>query len=126
MGVTKKKSVAATNSRKNYKKNYKKNTGGELICKNFGVNGTLRQRKFLSDPTKIPPAPHHETCRTAFCVVSQTIAARPPPLPLKMAYCNPKTGFGRGASQKKLASQAYPAIGCVACNGIANHAIVEH
>ena len=40
MGVTKKKSVAATNSRKNYKKSYKKNTGGELICKNFGVNGT--------------------------------------------------------------------------------------
>ena len=40
MGVTKKKSVAATNSRKNYnKKITKKNTGGELICKNFGVNG---------------------------------------------------------------------------------------
>ena len=36
MGVTKqKKSVATTNSRTNYKKK----PGGELICKNFGVNG---------------------------------------------------------------------------------------
>ena len=34
MGVTKK-IGAATNSRKNYKKK----PGGELICKNFGVNG---------------------------------------------------------------------------------------
>ena len=33
-------SVAATNSRKNYQKNTKKKTPrGELICKNFGVNG---------------------------------------------------------------------------------------
>ena len=32
--------MAATNSRKNYKKNIKeKKTGGELICKSFGVNG---------------------------------------------------------------------------------------
>ena len=38
MGVTKK-ICAATNSRKNYKKKYKKKPGGELIYKNFGVNG---------------------------------------------------------------------------------------
>ena len=41
MGVTKKKLVAATSSRKNYKKKLQKKTGGELICKNFGVNGKL-------------------------------------------------------------------------------------
>ena len=40
-GSYKKKSVAATNSRKNYKKKLQKKTGGELICKNFGVNGNL-------------------------------------------------------------------------------------
>ena len=37
--------MAATNSRKNYKTNYKKNTGGELICKNFGVNGIVQGSK---------------------------------------------------------------------------------
>ena len=37
MGLTKK-IGAATNSRKNNKKVQKK-TGGELICKKFGVNG---------------------------------------------------------------------------------------
>ena len=39
MGVTKK-IGAATNSGKNYKKKLQK-TGGELICKNFGVNGKV-------------------------------------------------------------------------------------
>ena len=39
MGVTKE-ILAATNSRKNYTKNTtKQKPGGELICKNFGVNG---------------------------------------------------------------------------------------
>ena len=37
MGVAKK-IGAARNSRKNYKKKITKK-GGELICKNFGVNG---------------------------------------------------------------------------------------
>ena len=41
MGVTKK-IGAATNSRKNYKKITKKKPGGELICKNFGVNGSAK------------------------------------------------------------------------------------
>ena len=36
------------------------------------------------------------------------------PTPLKMAYRNPKTGLGRGASQKNLASDAYRAVGGVA------------
>ena len=40
-----------------------------------------------------------------------------------MAYRNPKTGLTRGVSQKKLASEAYRAIGGV---GIANRAIVGH
>ena len=59
-----------------------------------------------------------------FPVVSQIIAAKPPLLSLKMAYRNPKTGLTRGVSQKKLASEAYRAIGGVARNSIANCAIV--
>ena len=40
MGVTKKKVGAARNSRKNHtKKLQEKTTGGELMCKKFGVNG---------------------------------------------------------------------------------------
>ena len=61
-----------------------------------------------------------------FPVVSQTIAATPPLLSLKMAYRNPKTGLTRGVSQKKLASEAYRAIGGIARNSIANRAIVGH
>ena len=44
----------------------------------------------------------------------------------KMAYRNPKTGLTRGVSQKKLASEAYRAIGGVARNSIANRVIVGH
>ena len=43
-----------------------------------------------------------------------------------MAYRNPKTGLGGRVSQKKLASEAYRAIGGVARNSIANPAIVGH
>ena len=50
-------------------------------------------------------------CRTVFPVVSQTVAATPTLLFLKMAYRSPKTGLTRGASQKKLVSEAYRAIG---------------
>ena len=35
---------AATNSSKNYKKKIQKKTGGELICKNFGVNGGVSKK----------------------------------------------------------------------------------
>ena len=45
---------------------------------------------------------------------------------LKMAYRKPKTGLTRGVSQKRLASEAYRAIGGVARNSIANRAIVGH
>ena len=51
-----------------------------------------------------------------FPVVSQTIAATPTLLSLTVAYRIPKTGLTRGASQKKLASAAYRAIGGVARN----------
>ena len=47
-------------------------------------------------------------------VVLQTIAAAPPLLSAKVAYRNPKAGLGGGISQKKLASEAYRAIGGVA------------
>ena len=40
-------------------------------------------------------------------MVSQTIAATPPLLPVKMAYRSPKTDLTRGVSQKKLASEAH-------------------
>ena len=40
MGVTEK-IGAATNSRKNYKQKIQNKTGGDLICKNFGVNGNV-------------------------------------------------------------------------------------
>ena len=47
-----------------------------------------------------------------FPVLSQSIAATPPLLSVKMAYRNPKTDLTiKGVSQKKLASEAYRAIG---------------
>ena len=81
----------------------------------------------LSDPTERPP-PYREQCpcRTVFSVVSRTIAATPTFLSVKMAYRNPKTGLTRGLSQKKLAYEAYRAIGGEARNSIANRAIVGH
>ena len=45
---------------------------------------------------------------------------------LKNGLSQSKTGLTRGASQKKLASEAYRAIGGVAQNSIANRAIVGH
>ena len=65
-------------------------------------------------------------CRTVVPVVSQTIAATAPLLSVKMADRSPKTDLTRGAWQKKLASEAYRAIGGVARNSIANRAIVGH
>ena len=58
-------------------------------------------------------------------VVSQTIAATPPLLSVKMAYFGPKTGLTRG-HRRKFASEAYGAIGGVTRNSIANRAIVGH
>ena len=79
-------------------------------------------------PTEIPPPIARQgwqyPCRTVFPVVSQTIAATPPLLSLQMANRNPKTDLTRGVSQRKLASEAYRAIGGVARNSISNRAIV--
>ena len=50
MGVTKKKSVPQRIPVKITKK-YKKNPGGELTCKNFGVNG-------VQESTTLPKLPH--------------------------------------------------------------------
>ena len=59
----------------------------------------------LSDPTKIPPK-SRDRCRNtpvALCFLwySQTIAATPPLLCLKMAYRNPKTGLGEEGIAEK-------------------------
>ena len=62
--------------------------------------------------------------RTVFPVVSQTIAAAPPLLAVRVAYRSPKTDLKREVSQQKLASEAYRAIEGVARNSIANRAIV--
>ena len=43
-----------------------------------------------------------------------------------MSYCSPKTDLTRGVSQKKLASEAYRALGGVTRNSIANRAIKGH
>ena len=92
--------------------------------------GNSARAKELSDPTEIPPliARHllHDPCRTVISVVLQTIAAIPPLLFIKMAYRNPKTGLGGRVSEKKLASEAFRAIGGIAWNSIANPAIVGH
>ena len=84
----------------------------------------------LSDPTKIPPPPPGETgvaISLSHCVpVPQTIAAIILLLSVKNGLWQSKTDLTRGASQKKLATEAYRAIGGVARNSIANHAIVGH
>ena len=68
----------------------------------------------LSDPTEIAPL-SRDACRTTVSsVASQTVAAAPP-LSFRpdMAHCSPETGLG-GVLQKKLASEAYCAIGGIA------------
>ena len=45
---------------------------------------------------------------------------------LSLSLSCPKTGLGRRVSQKKLASEAYRALGGVARNSIANRTIVGH
>ena len=52
---------------------------------------------------------------------------RPPPLlSVSMAYRSPRTDLRRGVSQKKLAPEAYRALGGVARNSVASRAIVGH
>ena len=58
----------------------------------------------MARPKYPPVAGHlsHNPFRTVFSVASQTITATAPFLSIEMAYRNPKTGLGGGASQKKL------------------------
>ena len=65
-------------------------------------------------------------CRTAFPVISQTIATTPPLLSVKSGLSQSKDRPNKGASQKILASEAYYAMGGVARNSIADRAIVGH
>ena len=85
-----------------------------------------RKIKVVTRPKYPPYSETQYPCRTVFSVVSQTIAAIPPLLSVEVAYRNPKTGLTRRVSQKKLAPEAYGAIGGVARNSIANRAIVGH
>ena len=57
-------------------------------------------------------------------VVSQTVTATPPLLSVKMADRNPKAGLGVERSQKKLASEAYRAMGGVARNSTPRFLII--
>ena len=63
----------------------------------------------LGDPTENPPhlARHlsRDPCRTVFSVVSQTIAASPPLLSVKMADRSPKTGLGGGGGYRRKTMQ---------------------
>ena len=59
---------------------------------------------------KYPPISRDSYSNTVSSAVSQTIAARPPLLSVKLAYRNPKTALGGGVSQKKLAPEAYRVI----------------
>ena len=87
------------------------------------------QHEKLSDPTEIPPLSRDRCSNTlvALCFLwYRRLSLLHPLLSLRMAYRNPKRGLTRGVSHKKLASEAYRAIGGVARNSVANRAIVGH
>ena len=89
--------------------------------------GTCDNIAVLSDPTETPP--YRETSVAiplSHCVSSGIADYRcyTPTSFLKNGLSQPKTDLTRGVSQKKLASEAYRAIGGVARNSIANRAIV--
>ena len=82
----------------------------------------------LSDLTETPLS-RDKCSNTPVAIVSCGIVdyrSYTPTLSVKMAHRNPKTDLTRGVWQKKLASEAYRAIGGVARNSIANRAIVGH
>ena len=87
----------------------------------------------FTDLVTRPKFPHYRETRATIplshcvaAVVSQAIAATPPLLSVKMAYRSPKTDLTRRISQKKLASEAYGAIGGIAQNSISNRALLRH
>ena len=53
----------------------------------------------------------HDPCHTLCFLWYRRLSLLPSLLSVKMAYRNPKTGLGGGASEKKLASEAHRAIG---------------
>ena len=81
----------------------------------------------LSDPTEIPPPItihlSHDPC-AVFSVVSQTLAATPLLLSVKMAYRNPRQALERGHCRKKFTSEAYRDMGLSRYGGIVSHEIV--
>ena len=77
--------------------------------------------------TRPNPPPSRDRCRHCVsCGITDYRCCTPTSFLKKMAYRNPKTGLTRGASQNKLASEAYRAIGVVARNSLANRAIMGH
>ena len=88
------------------------------------------QRNKLSDPTEITP-PYRETSvaiplshcvscgATDYCCYTPTSFRQ-------SGLSQSKDRPNKGASQKKIASEAYRAIGGIARNSIANRAIVGH
>ena len=99
----------------------------------MGGQGCLLSRE-LSDPTEIPPYPETSVAiplsHCVSCGIADYRCYIPTSFRVKMAYPalsqSISTDLTRGVSQKKLASEAYRAIGGVARNSIANRAIVGH
>ena len=81
----------------------------------------------LTRPKK-PIARHlsHDSCRTVFSVVSQTIAATPPLLSVQKWPRAIQRRALEGGIAERIASEAYRAIGGIAWNSIANRAEVGH
>ena len=72
--------------------------------------------------------PYHETgvaiplSHCVSCSIADYRCYTQPLLSVELAYRSPKTGLTTGGSRKKLASEAYRAVGGVARNNIANRA----
>ena len=105
--------------------------GGSRTVKNARITKLIPPEfsDFLLTRPKWPP--YRETPVAlplwhCFLWCSQTIAATPQLLSIETAYRSPKTGLGGRVSQKRLASEAYRVLGGIACNSIANRAIVGH
>ena len=86
----------------------------------------IREDSRLSGPTEIPPYRETGIAIPLSHCVSQTIAATPRLLSVKVVYRNPKRDLARGASQKKLASEAYRAMSHEMVSPIGDRAIVGH
>ena len=94
--------------------------------------GKLRSAgRRLSDPTEIPPPLSRDRCSNtpdALCFLwyRRLSLLHPTTSVCKSGLSQPKDWPNREVWQKKLASEAYRAIGGVARNSIANRAIAGH